>query len=139
MATPANTLDDLRVLDSEILWRLIHPRYYVENPNMLGSWVIQAGAFAHNHRNCSVLRSGLVSIDFVKANFPNYGIAALKAEDVRMKAQCVLAIETDPNFSWPTDAHACLYKAPNKKSLKPVNWNALVLLAEQNLILKPII
>jgi hypothetical protein len=137
VATPVQSLDDLRVLDTEVVWRLIHPKYYQENPSVPGEWVIASGAFSFNHKNCSVLRSSLVLLDDVKAAFPKYGIAALRASDVRLKALCCFALENDP--AWPNDAHACIYKAPNKKPLKPINWNALTLLAQQNLILEPIV
>lgn len=136
MATPVS-LDDWRIANGEFVWRLIHRQYYVENPSMPGTRMIAAGAFAHNHKACSVVRANLVTIDFIKAHFKNFGIAAMKAEDVRLKANCLLAIEDDPTFSWPPDAHAHIYKGPSKKPLKPINWNALILLAEQGLILKP--
>ena len=135
------SLDDWKVQNDEIVWRLIDPQYYPEDPNIPGTRRIAVGTFSHNKKGVSFLRSHLLGPDpqaFIKQRFPKWGIAALKAEDVRIQAGCLFAIESDPFFTWPPDSHVCIYKSPNKNRLKPWQCDKLVDLAEANLILAPV-
>ena len=142
MAAPGQNLDDLRVTDDEIVWRLIDPKYYVEDPTNPGKRIIAVGTFSHTSKGVSLLRESVLKgqekdpVGFIQRRFPKFGIAALKAADVR-KAGCLFAIETDPLYNWPRDCHVGIYKAPNKGRMKPRHWNQLRDLAEQNLILEP--
>ncbi len=138
MVTPASNLDDYRVLDTETVWRLIDPRYYPEDSNSPGNRIISSSTFSHN-KSPSLIRSSLVSQAFVRQHFPTFGIAAMKAADVRQAGHgCLFAIEDDPDFPyWPTDAHVCVYKAPDKKRLKPGEIRGLTALAQAGLFFKP--
>jgi hypothetical protein len=139
-ATP--DLDDRNVKDDEVVWRLIDPQYYHEDPNNPGKRIIDVATFSHNKKGVSLLRPHLLGSDpcnYIQQRFPKWGIAELKAEDVRKLAGCLFAIEPDPNFNWPPDSHVCIYKAPRKNRLKPWQCDKLVELAEQRLIVIPVV
>jgi hypothetical protein len=143
VAAPGQNLDDLRVKDDEIVWRLIDPKYYVEDPANPGQRVIAIGTFSHTKKGVSMIREVLLRqqapdpIAFIKQRFPKWGIAALKAVDVRKEAGCIFAIEPDPLYAWPPDGHVCIYKAPLKNRMKTWQCDKLRELAERNLILIP--
>jgi hypothetical protein len=135
-------LDDHNVKDDELIWRLIDPQYYQEDPSNPPARIIAVGAFSHNKKGVSFLRKTLLGsdpVDFIKLNFPKWGIAEFLADDIRVKAGCLFAIEGDPSFPWPKHSHVCIYKSPNKNRLKPWQCDRLVELAERNLILAPLV
>jgi hypothetical protein len=137
-ATSDPDLDDWNVRDDETVWRLIDPQYFVDDPSIPDKKIIKVGSFSHNKKGVSFLRPGpSVTVAFVQANFPGFGIAAIKAADIRKLAGCLFVVENDPTFPWPKDAHLCVYKAQLKNRLKPWQCSKLVELAEQNLILAP--
>jgi hypothetical protein len=132
-------LDDHSVRDDELVWHLIDPQYYRDDPLNSGKKVIDSGTVSHGKSGISFLRpdSSVITVSNIQKNFPGFGIAQLKVEDIRKKAGCLFAIENDPLFSWPKDSHVCAYKAPKKSRLKGWQKDELIRLLESNLILLP--
>src|SRR5437879_6029977 len=96
MATAPDPDDDQTVGNSEIVWHLIEPQYYVDDPNNPGTKIIKSGTFAHGKSGVSFVRPALgVTKDFVHKHFPKLGIAAIKVKDIRQQAKCLFVIEND--------------------------------------------
>jgi hypothetical protein len=131
--------DDLSIGHDELVWHLIEPQYYVDDPNNPGKKIILDGTFAHGRSGVSFLRPALgVTRSLVKSYFPGARIAEMKAGDVRQKARCLFVIENDPTFPWPKDSHICAYASPGKGRVRRGRITDLVNLAESNTIFEPL-
>jgi hypothetical protein len=129
--------DDPRIKNDEIIWHLIDPSHYVDDPNFPGQKRITSASFSHSKSGVSFLRrtNPKIDVQYVQARFPGFGIAEFKVEDVRTQARCLFVIEQDPQ--WPPDSHIVAYAAPGKGVIRKGRISALKRLAAANLILKP--
>jgi hypothetical protein len=135
---PVQSVDDNRIQPTEILLRLIPLAHYPIDPNT-GERFVSSVEFNISRKGVCVLRKGMAE-EVIRQFFPDFGIAELSAYEIR-KAGCVIAIETDPEFThWPEDSHAVIYKQSDKQpkaNLKDKQVDALTFLANKGLTKKP--
>jgi hypothetical protein len=131
--------DDLSIQPDELVWHIVLPDYFVENPAIPGKKIIKSAAMAHGHSGVSFLRPKLgVDLAMVRSYFPKAGIAEMTAGELRQKARCLLVIENDPKFPWPKDSHVCAYGSPGKARIKKGRLSALVALTENSVKIQPL-
>jgi hypothetical protein len=116
--------DDQSVGNGEIVWHLIEPSYYVDDPTSPGEKAIASGTFAHGKSGVSFIRpdrfKSISAEDFVEQYFPDFGVAAMRVVDVRNYVQCLFVIENNPSsIPWPSDAHVCAYASPRQRARSP--------------------
>jgi hypothetical protein len=131
--------DDQSIGNDEYVWHVIEPHYYVDDLNNPGRKIILDASFAHGKSGVSFLRPKLgVDLALIRKYFPNAGISAMTAGDVRVKTRCLFVIENDPNEPWPTDAHICAYASPGKGRVRRGRLTDMVALAESCITVVPI-
>jgi hypothetical protein len=120
--------DEPRVKNDELIWHLIEPQLYVDNPNFPGQKILKSGTFSHGHSGVSFVRCVIaaITIQYVQTHFPGYGIAEFTVAEVRAIG-CIFQIEPDPQ--WPPDAHICAYKPPGKGRIQGGKINKFKALA----------
>jgi hypothetical protein len=126
--------DDQRILDTEILFRLVPPLPSTARRNSATSIVEITSSVFHTDA-LSALR--LSEIDFLKAIAadpaygrqvkPGYGVAVFSAHFVRYSLRCVLCIEDEPEY--PPSSHIGIYRDGQGARLSGSQYKILTLAA----------
>ena len=123
-------IDNQRILDTEILFRLVPALPSTARRNQLTSIIEITSSVFHTDAS-SALR--LSEIGFLKAKDadqtlgrtakPDYGVAVFSAHFLRHSLSCVLCIEDEPEY--PPGSHVGIYRDANGAKLSGSQYKIL--------------
>jgi hypothetical protein len=127
-------IDDQRIADTEILYRLVPPLPSTARRNQISSIVEITSSVFHTPklsalRLCEIGFLTAIAADtaYKRAAKPDYGIAIFSAHFLRHSLKCIICIEDEPEF--PPNSHVVIYRDQTGKALSGSQYKILTLAA----------